>query len=97
MKNEETIDLLGIDLSEPTKINTMMREGLARMYGDEGFRTYLENAVKISNINLIKSMDNGDAARGTYYANRMETILGIITKAKDNYVNFERLKEMAKK
>lgn len=91
---ERLLDLYPIDLSDPQKMDTKMREGLARAYADLGMRTFLENAIKLANMKLIKAKDNDEIV---YYRSRLETLMKLIVKAKVEYIQYERIQSNATK
>lgn len=91
------IDDFGISLEAPTEINVAMKKGLARLYADNGIRPYLENAVKIANRNMIKSLDNGETAKAIYFANRIETIILLLTTGKVWFNSSQDLEKVLKK
>lgn len=93
----ESIDEYGIDLTAPTEINVSMKKGMARLFADNGIRTYLENAVKIANRNMIKSLDNGESTRAIYFANRIETLILLLTTGKVWYNSNKELEEVKQK
>ena len=93
-KLTKLIDDFGVELTAPTEVNAKMKEGLARIFADEGIRGYLENAVRIANRNLIKCLDNGEDRQATYYANRIQTIILLLTTGKVWYSSMEKLKNL---
>jgi hypothetical protein len=73
-------------------INEKMKEGLARAYADEGFKSYIENTILKANLILIECLDKNDDASAKRYANRIKTWEDLLSICKQHYINFEKIK-----
>jgi len=91
-KLEPLFDLYPLDLSEPSVINEEMKQGLAEVYANKGYRYYIEHAVKTANKNMIQMLDAGDMENAKRFANRISTLMQLISKGREQYLNFEKIK-----
>src|SRR5689334_15059408 len=79
---EALFDLYPIDDLRPVEVQEEMRDGLARMYGNKGSRTYLENAVKIALKNMAIASTPVEIA---YYKSRVDVLEQLLSKGKMLY------------
>ena len=92
-KIDKLFDLYPLDLQDPTAISTIMKEGLARMYADEGIRKYLENAVRIQNANLVKAARAGLSDKSMEFSVKVETLMQLLAKGRECYHNIEKIRK----
>lgn len=88
-KLSKLFDLYPIDLGESKKINSAMRESLARMFGDTNYRLFLENSIKFANQNLLRSTT---LDQNIYYKSRIETLLQLLNMGKQHFVHYEMIR-----
>lgn len=88
-KIELLFDLHPVDLNEPREATAMMRQSLATMYGDNGFRAFLENAVKYANKSLISA---ASMEQVIFYRSRIETLMQLLNMGKQHFIHFEMLR-----
>ncbi len=80
------LDLYPIDLAEPKETTMAMRESLARLYADPQMRSFLENAVRFANRNLIAAASQEQTL---FYKSRIETLLQMLNMGKQHFIHFE--------
>lgn len=85
---EALFDFCPVELNKPgtQKAIASYKRGAAAAYADNGFREYLENAVKLSNHMLIRATT---PEQMLYYKARMDAIMQIIAFGKYNFINSE--------
>lgn len=76
---EKLFDLYPIDDLRPVEVNEEMKDGLGRMFGHRGFRTYLENAVKIA---LKKMAIASTPVEIAYYKSRVDVLEQLLANGK---------------
>ena len=67
-----------IDPIPPIDVTEEMKEGLAQVYSNKGYRLYLENWVRIAMINMVTYMnaENIDAAKKqAHFIGTIKTLL----------------------
>jgi len=79
---EALFDLYPIDDLRPVEVKEEMRDGLSRMYGNKGSRSYLENAVKIALKNMAIASTPVEIA---YYKSRIDVLEQLLSKGKMLY------------
>ncbi len=86
-KLADSLEMFPVEFwNEPKETNMLMREALARMYGDNHFRAFLENAVKYANRSLIAS---ANMEQSIFYKARMETLVQLLNMGKQHFIHFE--------
>ncbi len=83
-------DLYPLELDTPKAASTAMREGLARAYADKEWRSFMENAVKFATHNLIRATTERQMIT---YQSRIETLMQILNMGKQNFIQFEVLRQ----
>lgn len=81
---EELFDLYPIDNLQPTEVTAEMRDGLARMFADKGFKLYLENAIKIALKNMAVAPTPIEIA---YYKSRVDVLEQLLAKGKQLFLS----------
>jgi hypothetical protein len=87
-KIQKLFDLYEFEWSDPKEINAQVRYSLAKMYSDEGTRTFLENAVKKSIRDMSESANLMDIVK---YKSRKDTLMQILLTGKQFYTQSEKL------
>lgn len=85
-KLDKLLDLYPIDFSTPKETTAAMRESLARMYGDNAMRLFIENAIKFANRSLISAVL---PEQMIFYKSRIETLLQLLNMGKQHFIHFE--------
>lgn len=89
------LDLYPLDLTDaPKDVDLKMSDGLAQAYANNGFRQFVENAVRVNNRMLIKS---STPEHMLYYKARMDALLQILQLGKTYFVKFEMLRKRTEK
>lgn len=85
---QQFFDFCPVDLNNAgtSKAIASFKKGSAAAYADNGFRAYLENAVKLSNQMLIRSTT---PEQMLYYKARMDAVMQILSFGKYNFINSE--------
>lgn len=76
---EALFDLYPIDDLRPVEVDEEMKDGIARSYGHKGYRSYLENAVKIALKNMAIASTPVEIA---YYKSRVDVLEQLLAKGK---------------
>lgn len=76
--------------NEPEKLTEEMKGGLARMYADDGFRSYLINAINIANHNVLASIRAGKADEARDFTARLDALEKLLEKGKMLYSQTEK-------
>lgn len=74
------------------KITESMKAGLAKMYADDGFRSYLVNRINIENLAALRAIREGKADEARDYTARLDALQKLLDKGKACYVSFERIR-----
>lgn len=88
-KVEKLFDLYPLELNEPKEATALMRQSLATMYGDNGLRAFLENAVKYANKSLISA---NSMEQVIFYRSRIEALMQLLNMGKQHFIHFEMLR-----
>lgn len=80
------------EFTAPDKITEAMKAGLARMYADDDFRSYLQHAINIANHNVLVYLKGNKPDQAKEFAMRIETLKQLLDKGKTLYINAEKLK-----
>jgi len=74
------------------RLTEKMKEGLARMYADEGCRSYLMVEITHMNDNMIKTLDAGKLEEAQRYSNRMKAFQDLLSRGQEYFKHFEKLR-----
>lgn len=81
---------MSIEELTPVEITARMKDGLATFYGNKGAIEYFENAVKILNKKMIKSLGSNDVEIAKACAAKIAYIQEVLALAYQCYTNFEQ-------
>jgi hypothetical protein len=76
---EALFDLYPIDDLRPVEVRDEMRDGMIKAYAHKGFRTYLENAVKVA---LKKMAIASTPVEIAYYKSRVDVLEQLLANGK---------------
>ncbi len=79
---EKLFDLYPIDDLRPIEVQEAMKAGLMKAYADKGYRSYLENSVKIALKNMAVASDQ---IQITYYKSRVDVLEQLLSKGKQMF------------
>lgn len=79
---EKLFDLYPIDDLRPVEVQEEMKDGIARSYGHKGYRSYLENAVKIALKNMAIASTPVEIS---YYKSRVDVLEQLLSKGKQMF------------
>lgn len=79
---------------DPEKLSENMKAGLARMYADNGFRSYLINAINIANQNVLTCVKGGKPEEAKDFAARMDALEKLLEKGRILFTQFENIKRL---
>lgn len=75
-----------------TYLTEEMKAGLAECYANKGFRDYLEHRIAKANQALIECLAKNEMEEAKRYSQRMQMMSELLTKGKEQYMNFEKIK-----
>lgn len=78
--------------NEEIRITAAMKEGLARLYADEGVRGYLLMEIQQQNQNAMHELDNSRAESAARFAQRAKAFQDLLDRGKSYFTMIERLK-----
>ncbi len=80
------------ELIEPQKITEEMKGGLARLWADNGIRSYLINAIAIANQNVLTCLKSNKPDEAKEFAARLDVMQKLLEKGKSCYANAEKIR-----
>lgn len=76
-----------IEFTDPVQITDEMKEGLAQVYSNKGYRLYLENYIKIAMMNMVKYMNAENVDGAKRQANYIGILKTLLAKGREQYTN----------
>ncbi len=76
-------------------ITTAMKEGLARMYADEGCRAYILMEIRHQSENALKALDSTDPNKNEHaarYSQRAKAFQDILTRGQEFFTHYDKLR-----
>lgn len=73
---------------EPKPITVAQKQAMARLYADEGIRSYFMHIIQKANRDAMVSL-NVDVEKSKFYANRFLIVKQLLEIAKNEFINFE--------
>lgn len=69
-----------------------MKVGLAEIYANKGFREYLAHRILKATQAVNECLDKDDLKNAQRYAQRMAMMEELLSKGREQYTNFEKIK-----
>ena len=88
---DKLFDLYPIEDLRPLEVQEEMKEGIAKSYAQRGFRSYLENAVKIALKNMAVAATPVEIA---YYKSRVDVLEQLLAKGKQMFTSMESIRSL---
>ena len=74
---------------DPKPVTEAQKQAMARLYADEGIRSYFMHTIQKANRDAMVSLSSGDMVKSQFYANRFTILKQLLEIGKNEFVNFE--------
>jgi hypothetical protein len=75
-----------------TELNAEMKEGLAQVFSNKGFRSYLEHRIAKANQAIIEMLADNKLEEAKKYAQRLQMMSELLSKGREQFNNFNKIK-----